>query len=230
MSRQNLIREAKQLLRDQGFSEDQIYEDFVLKNCRIDVVGWSKEAKTAIECGDCDEEKLEELRKFFDEVLCLTAGTSRYRVTRQKVAPRQPRKPYGRLAGLKLLLTRGDDVLFEAPLSLKDWSRDQFEDELASLEEEFRQYSKLFDALSHETRLRMMKHLLEDEDQTVSFVEFVRDLDLNPKIVWENARKLSEGGLLEKVEKGRYRCSEFGRMELMLSLALRRLMETLEEF
>jgi len=47
-----------------------------------------------------------------------------------------------------------------------------------------------------------MKRLMEEEDRTISFGDFVRDLNLNPKIVWENAKN-SEGGLLEKVERGK---------------------------
>jgi predicted transcriptional regulator len=126
------------------------------------------------------------------------------------------------------LLIKNKDTLIEIPLSTEDWSRERLDDELTSLEIRFDQFSKIFDALSHETRLRMMKHILEAEDQTTSFAEFMRDLDLNPKLVWENTRKLHDGGLVEKVEKGRYRCSEFGRMEFMMNLAIRRLMEALE--
>jgi Mn-dependent DtxR family transcriptional regulator len=57
----------------------------------------------------------------------------------------------------------------------------------------------------------------------------VQDLDLNPKIVWENSRKLEEGGLLEKTGRGRYACSEFGGTFMMLSLAWRRLIESMDE-
>jgi Mn-dependent DtxR family transcriptional regulator len=58
----------------------------------------------------------------------------------------------------------------------------------------------------------------------------MKDLDLNPKIVWENSKKLEEGGLLEKTSRGKYSCSELGETAfMMMSLALRRLMETLEE-
>lgn len=130
---------------------------------------------------------------------------------------------------LKLQLVRNGDVIFEIPLSPEDWSKEQLENELEAFETSFERLSKIFDALSHKTRLRMMKRLLEDEDQTVTFVDFMRDLELNPKIVWESTRKLREGGLLEKIGKGKYRCSIFGEVEFMLSLALRRMIETLEE-
>lgn len=131
---------------------------------------------------------------------------------------------------LKLQLVRDGEVLFEIPLSPAEWSREQLEDELEAFEADSQRFSKIFDALSHETRLRMMKRLMEEEDRTMNFADFMRDLNLNPKIVWENAKKLREGGLLEKVDRGKYRCSDFGQRGFMLiSFAFRRLMEALEE-
>jgi len=131
---------------------------------------------------------------------------------------------------LKLQLVRNGEVLFEIPLSPMDWPRQRLEDELDAFEEDSQRFSKIFSALSHETRLRMMKRLMEEEDRTMNFADFMRDLDLNPKIVWESAKKLSEGGFLEKVDRGKYRCSEVGQRGFMLmSLALRRLIEALDE-
>jgi len=131
---------------------------------------------------------------------------------------------------LKLQLTKNGKVVFEMPLSVEDWTRTRLASELTFFERELERFSKLFDALSHETRLRMMKRLLEDEDLTLGFGDFMRDLELNPKTVWESTRKLQEGGLLVKSEDGKYRCSEPGAAEfLMLSLVLRRLLQALEE-
>ncbi|MFB0502022.1 MAG: winged helix-turn-helix domain-containing protein [Candidatus Bathyarchaeia archaeon] len=131
---------------------------------------------------------------------------------------------------LKLQLVRNGELLFEIPLSLTDWPREQLRNELEAFEADCQRLSKIFDALSHETRLRMMKRLMEEEDRTMNFVDFMRDLDLNPKTVWENVKKLREGGLLEKVERGRYRCSEAGQSGfILMSLVLRHLMEAFEE-
>ena len=131
---------------------------------------------------------------------------------------------------LKLQLVRDGEILFEIPLSCVDWSRNRLENEFNAVEDDFQRFSKIFDALAHETRLRMMKRVMEEEDHTISFSDFMRDLDLNPKLVWENARKLKEGGLLEKVGRGRYRCSEFGESGfMMMSFALRRIRKALEE-
>lgn len=132
---------------------------------------------------------------------------------------------------LKLLLKKNGEVLFEMPLSAEDWTRNRLINELTSFEHEVERFSKLFDALSHETRLKMMKRLVEEDDLALSFGDFMRDLALNPKTVWENTRKLQESGLLVKSKDGKYRCSELGIAEfLMLSLALRRLFKAMDEF
>jgi DNA-binding transcriptional ArsR family regulator len=131
---------------------------------------------------------------------------------------------------LKLQLLRDGEIIFEMPLSFMDWSRDELDNELDGFEEHFQRISKFFTALSNETRLMMMKRLIEEKNRTINFSDFMRDLDLNPKLVWENTRKLTEGGLLTKVGRGRYRCSEFGESGfIIISLVLRRLIEALEE-
>ena len=131
---------------------------------------------------------------------------------------------------LKLQIVGNGKILFEMPLSLIDWPKEQLEDELGSLEEEFERFSKIFTALSNETRLLMMKRLIEEEDHMVNFTDFMRDLDLNPKLVRDNARKLSESGLVEKVGRGKYRCSESGESSfIMVSFALRHLMKALDK-
>jgi predicted transcriptional regulator len=130
---------------------------------------------------------------------------------------------------LKLQLIQDGKILFEMPLSPTDWPKDTLENEFKATEDSFKQFSRIFDALSHETRFRMMRCLVEEQDRTMSFADFMKDLDLNPKIVWENSKKLEEGGLLEKTGRGRYSCSDFGEAFIMMSLAFRRLMDSLEE-
>lgn len=129
---------------------------------------------------------------------------------------------------LKLRLVQDGKTVFEIPLSLEDWSKQDLEEELRENEESFERFSKIFGALAHQTRLRMMNRLVEADDRTLSFADFMQDLNLNPKIVWENSRKLEEGGLLEKTGRGKYACSEFGETFMMMSLVLRRLMESME--
>jgi DNA-binding transcriptional ArsR family regulator len=130
---------------------------------------------------------------------------------------------------LKLQIVRDGKILFEMPLSLTDWSKEELENEFKAAEEDFEKFSKLFDALSHETRLKMMRRLMGEENRTLSFADFMRDLSLNPKIVWENSKKLEESGLLKKTSRGKYVCSDFGQTAfIMMSLALHRLMKSLE--
>ena len=131
---------------------------------------------------------------------------------------------------LKLQLVKNHKILFEIPLSIENWARDRLENELTSFEREFDRFSKLFHALAHENRLRMMTRLFEEDDLTLGFADFMKDLSLNPKIVWESTKKLRESGLLTKSDDGKYRCSELGQAEfLMVSLGLRRLLQILRE-
>ena len=131
---------------------------------------------------------------------------------------------------LKWQLVRDGEVIFEIPLSPTDTSREAFINELDAFEEHFQRLSKIFHTLSNETRL-MMKQLIEKRSHILSFSDFMRNLDLNPKLVWENTRKLSEGGLLEKIDRGRYRCSDLGETGfIIVSLALRRLIEAQDNF
>lgn len=131
---------------------------------------------------------------------------------------------------LKLQLIQEGKILFEMPLYIADWSKEELENEFRATEGEFARFSKLFDALSHETRLRMMRLLVEDENRTMSFADFMRDLDLNPKTVWENSKKLEESGLLKKTGRGRYTCSDFGQTTfIMMSLALHRFIQSVQQ-
>jgi DNA-binding transcriptional ArsR family regulator len=131
---------------------------------------------------------------------------------------------------LKLQLVRDGKIILEMPLSPMDWSKNQLETEFKAFENDLERFSSMFGALSNQTRLKMMRRLVEEEDNTMNFADFMKDLDLNPKTVWENSKKLSDGGFLTKTGRGTYRCSEFGQTTfLTLSLALRRLLKSIEE-
>ena len=105
---------------------------------------------------------------------------------------------------LKLQLSENERVIFQIPLSPIDWARDQLVRDLDSFESDFARYAKLFTALYNETRLMMMKHLIEKKNRTINFTDFMRELNLNPKLVWENTKKLREGGFILKVGRGKY--------------------------
>ena len=131
---------------------------------------------------------------------------------------------------LKLKLFRGDKVIVEVPLSILDWPKEQLETEFEAFEEDFKRFSCMFDALSNMTRIKMMRKLIAEENRTINFAGFMHDLDLNPKTVWENLRKLRDGGFLKKTSRGTYHCSEFGQSAfLILSLILRRILDSIEE-
>ena len=130
---------------------------------------------------------------------------------------------------LKWQLVRDGDVVFELPLSPEDWRNEEVQKEFKVVSEDFKKLSRIFDALSNETRLEMMRRMLEEESG-LSFADFMRDLNLNPKIVWENSKKLIDNGLVEKTGRGQYSCSEFGeRAFVLMSVTLRRLIDSLEE-
>ena len=132
---------------------------------------------------------------------------------------------------VRLLLVKGNKLLLELPLSAEAWPQDQLHQELASFEEEFESFTKLFDALSHHTRLRMVKRLFEEDGYRLGFTDFIRELGLNPKIVWQNTKKLCDGGLHEKGEDGKYGFSETGKAEfLMVSLVLKHMRQMYERF
>ena len=132
--------------------------------------------------------------------------------------------------GLKLQLVKDGRVIFEVPMSITEWPKELLEDEMKSIEEDFQRFSRTFDALSNETRIRMMRRFLMEEDASARFADLMQDLDLNPKIVWENLGKLCQCGFLEKTGRGRYRCSEFGQRAFMLmGLAMRHLLEIMRE-
>jgi len=131
---------------------------------------------------------------------------------------------------LKLQLIRDGKMILDMPLSPMDWPKDQLEQEFEAFEEDFERFSNIFGALSNQTRLKMMRRLVVEEDSTMNFADFMKDLNLNPKTVWENSRKLSDGGFLKKTGRGTFHCSEFGQSTFMtLSLVLRRLLESLDE-
>lgn len=130
---------------------------------------------------------------------------------------------------LRLQIVHDDEIIFDLPLTPTEGLTNTLDDELNAFEDDFRQLSKIFAALSNETRLLMMKHLIEQRRRAINFSDFMKDLDLNPKLVWENTKKLRAGGLLTKIGRGQYRCSAFGESSfLMMSLGLRRLIHFMQ--
>ena len=64
---------------------------------------------------------------------------------------------------LKMQLVENGKVITQIPLSPTGWPREELVNDLNAFEANFQRYSKLFTALSTETRLRMMKRLIEQK-------------------------------------------------------------------
>lgn len=131
---------------------------------------------------------------------------------------------------LRLLLVKDDQVLCEIPLSPNDWVKNELEEELENFREELQNYTKILAAVMNENRVQMLRHLLENEDSTLSFTDFREGLRLNPKIIREHTMKLQEAGFLESPKRGKYKFSERGQASFMMTgLALRRMLRMLWE-
>jgi len=131
---------------------------------------------------------------------------------------------------LKLMLVEDGRVLAELPLSTRGWRRDELRRELDSLDDDLERFSRLFDILSNAGRVRMMSALFEEPERPLAFTELMNELEMNPKLVSESARKLRNAGLIEKDDDGRYRATREGEAQfLMVGIALRRMLQILEE-
>ena len=131
---------------------------------------------------------------------------------------------------LKLMLVEDGRVLLELPLSARSWDRSQLRREFEDLESDLERVSSLFNAFSNVGRIRMMRAFFGRIDHSLAFTELMNELEMNPKLVWDSTRKLRQSGLIEKDEKGRYRITRQGEAQfLMASIALRRLLQILEE-
>jgi len=60
-----LTKEAKEVLREKGFANEQIYEEFWFKKYLIDIVGWSLKRKAAVKCWYCSQKEKLDLGRFF---------------------------------------------------------------------------------------------------------------------------------------------------------------------
>ena len=80
----------------------------------------------------------------------------------------------------------------------------------------------------NENRIRMLRTLVEDEDSTLSFKEFMDTLEMNPKLIREHTIRLSQAGFLDSPSRGKYHLSRAGRLLFMAAgPALLRVFDTL---
>jgi DNA-binding transcriptional ArsR family regulator len=120
-------------------------------------------------------------------------------------------------------------MLFDGSLFPPSESQQEAISALNAFEARVQRLSKIFTALSNDARCMVMKQLLEKRNRTINFSDFMRDLDVNPKRVWEHTRKLKGGSLVEKIDRGRDHCSDLEETRFIhLSLALRQIMDAPE--
>jgi len=132
--------------------------------------------------------------------------------------------------GLKLIIEDEGKVILEIPLSPDDWHRRELMREVDQLRRDARRNVKFYEAFTNANRVRMLHHLLERENHTLTFKEFMTDLDLNPKTIRENAVKLQNIGFIESPGRGEYRLSKRGQLCFMMTvIAMRRMLQTIRE-
>ncbi len=131
---------------------------------------------------------------------------------------------------LKLMLVEDGRTLWEIPLEAHQWDRGDLRREFDEIEEEMDRFERLFNALANEGRMRMMRALFDDLDMSMAFTELMNELGMNPKIVSDSTKRLRRSGLIEKDNDGRYRPTRRGEAQfLMMSVAMRRMLEILDE-
>ena len=131
---------------------------------------------------------------------------------------------------MKLRLVKGEDVLLEVPLSLAAWRKEELIRELPKARRDARRLIDIWFVLRNESRIRMMMHLLRNENHVASFKEFQDELGMNPKCIREHAMILHRCGLLAFPKRGSYRLIRRAGLRFMvLNLAFRRILHFLME-
>jgi len=131
---------------------------------------------------------------------------------------------------LKLMLVEDDKVLWEIPLNARQWDRRSLSREFDEMESEMARFEGLFNALANRGRMRMMRSFFRTTDRSMGFTELMNELGMNPKIVSDSTKRLRRSGFIEKDDEGRYRTTRNGEAQfLMMSVAMRRMLEILEQ-
>jgi predicted transcriptional regulator len=131
---------------------------------------------------------------------------------------------------LKLMLVEDDKVLWEIPLNARQWDRRSLSREFDEMEGEMARFENLFNALANHGRMRMMRSFFDTTDRSMGFTELMNELGMNPKIVSDSTKRLRRSGFIEKDDEGRYRTTRNGEAQfLMMSVAMRRMLEILEQ-
>jgi len=133
--------------------------------------------------------------------------------------------------GLKLQLLKDGKVIYQMPLTMDETEVDVVLRELGDFDEDLSRIQAFHDLFSSETRIRMLQEMVRGFG--CRFSELMEALDANQKIISENLRRMSEMRLVKRVEKHprevQYRPSPLGMASFLACIAMRRIMEEIEE-
>jgi len=130
---------------------------------------------------------------------------------------------------LKLKLVEDGKTLWEIPLQARNWDRRALSREFEEIDNEIKRFEAIFNALANRGRIRMMR-IFFDMERPLGFTELMNELGMNPKIVSDSTKRLRNTGMIEKDEEGKYKPTRTGEAQfLMMSVAMRRMLEILEQ-
>ena len=133
------------------------------------------------------------------------------------------------LSKLKLQLVNDREIIWEIPLSISEWVKEDLETEIDGIERELDSFSNIFEALKNQNRMRMLCSLIEDKNHTLNFTDFIEKFSMNPKLVRENVLKLYYVGLVDKPGRGEYRLTKKGQYcFMMINLTLKKILDSID--
>ena len=134
------------------------------------------------------------------------------------------------ISKLKLQLVNDREIIWEIPLSISEWVKEDLETEIDGIERELDSFSNIFEALKNQNRMRMLCSLIEDKNHTLNFTDFIEKFNMNPKLVRENVLKLYYVGLIDKPGRGEYRLTKKGQFcFMMINLTLKKILDSIDD-
>jgi DNA-binding HxlR family transcriptional regulator len=130
---------------------------------------------------------------------------------------------------LKLKLEENGKTIWEIPLQASNWDKRSLRREFNEIDNEIKRFEAIFNAMANTGRMRMMRTFF-DLERPMGFTELMTELGMNPKIVSDSTKRLRNTGMIEKDDEGKYKPTRTGEAQfLMMSVAMRRMLEILEQ-
>jgi predicted transcriptional regulator len=127
-------------------------------------------------------------------------------------------------------LVNDREIIWEIPLSISEWVKEDLETEINGIERELDSFSNIFEALKNQNRMKMLCSLIEEKNHTLNFTDFIEKFNMNPKLVRENVLKLHYVGLIDKPARGEYRLTKKGRFcFMMINLTLKKILDSIDD-